>query len=86
MLFTRICLSIIPFTFVINSDHGADDDLKLLNVIESYWKAKMRQSLNLNVQEAIASIVSKSAILPQANKTDEQNILIMHKKSVEEKK
>lgn len=28
--------------------HGADDDLKLLNVIESFCKTKLRQSVNIN--------------------------------------
>jgi hypothetical protein len=31
--------------------HGADDDLRLLNVIESFTKAKVRQSININAQE-----------------------------------
>ena len=29
-------------------DHGADDDLKMLNVIESLCKTRMRQSVNVN--------------------------------------
>ena len=45
--------------------HGADDDLKLLNVIEAFCKAKPRQSINVHVQDVISSAVNKSSILPQ---------------------
>ncbi len=31
-------------------DHGADDDLKLLNVIESLSKTRIRQSVNVHAQ------------------------------------
>ncbi len=50
-------------------DHGADDDLKLLNLIESFCKTKVRQSINVNVQEAVASVVNK----PQPQRINESN-------------
>lgn len=48
-----------------SKDHGADDDLKLLNVIEAFCKTKPRQSINVNVQDVISSAINKSSILPQ---------------------
>jgi hypothetical protein len=86
--FQNFLFHLIVFEFYCRfiQDHGADDDLKLLNVIESYWKAKMRQSLNLNVQEAIANIVNKSVVLPQPQKTEEQSISILHKKRENDEK
>ena len=43
------------------TDHGSDDDLKLLNLIESYWKPKLRQSVNLNQQEIPTLTTNKSS-------------------------
>lgn len=41
--------------------HGADDDLKLLNVIETFCKTKVRQSVNINLQEnGVTSPLNKS--------------------------
>ncbi len=75
------------FYFILSyQDHGADDDLKLLNVIESYWKAKMRQSFNLNVQEAISSTANKSVVLPQLPKTDDQSLSTLNKKRENDEK
>ena len=54
-------------------DHGADDDLRLLNVIESYWKTKMRQSVNIQVQETING-VAKTTTLPQPQKIEQDHL------------
>lgn len=40
--------------------HGADDDLKLLTVIEAFCKSRVRTSVNINVQEAATSPLNKS--------------------------
>lgn len=59
------------FYIVVNClflDHGADDDLKLLNVIESFCKAKQQPRQSINVQDMIVSAISKSSILPTASK------------------
>ncbi len=53
------------------SDHGADDDLKLLNVIEVFCKTKPRQSINVNVQDVISSAVNKSSSLQSGQKQAE---------------
>ena len=50
--------------------HGAEDDLKLLNVIESFCKLKPRQSVNINIQEAVTSLVNKTNILPAAQRAN----------------
>lgn len=50
--------------------HGADDDLRLLSVIESFCKLKPRQSVNVNVQEAVPSVISKANILPQPQRVN----------------
>lgn len=51
--------------------HGADDDLKLLNVIETFCKTKTRQSVNINVQETTP--LNKSLPLSQRNSDLENN-------------
>jgi len=61
------------FNFVLLKDHGADDDLKLLNVIETFCKAKVRQSVNINVQEVAAGTLNKSQSMSQRNSDLENN-------------
>ncbi len=55
----------LAYDFFYLKDHGADDDLKLLNVIETFCKVKPRQSVNVHVTDVISSAVNKSSILHQ---------------------
>ncbi len=71
--------------FIYILDHGADDDLKLLNVIESYWKTKMRQSINIHVQEAVNGL-AKTTVLPQPQKIEQDHIANLKSIKVNEEK
>lgn len=48
-------------------DHGADDDLKLLNVIESFCKSKVRQSVS--VQDSSLNTSSNSSKISAIQRT-----------------
>ena len=65
--------------------HGADDDLRLLNVIESYWKTKMRQSVNIQVQETVNGS-AKTIILPQPQKIEQDHIANLKSIKINEEK
>ena len=65
-------------------DYGADDDMKLLTLLESYWRSKVRQSVNIQSQEASASHANKTHILPAPQKSEHDHVSKTNK-SVEEK-
>jgi hypothetical protein len=69
-LFIRNKLDFYSISF---EDHGADDDLKLLNVIEVFCKTKPRQSINVHVQDVISSAVNKSSSLQPGQKPTESS-------------
>lgn len=49
-------ISNLQISSELNLDHGADDDLKLLNVIESFCKTKIRQSVS--VQDSVSTTLT----------------------------
>lgn len=75
-------------------DHGADDDLKMLNVIESFFKSRIRQSIRVTSQEAAtktskASLDSSTGPLlspPATNNVSEKNLSKVVTKLSEDKR
>lgn len=48
-------------------DHGADDDLKLLNVIDSLSKIKIRQGSNISSKNSTSNVNEKSNQINKSN-------------------
>lgn len=58
--------------------------MKLLTLLESYWRSKVRHSVNIQSQEAVASTVSKAHILPTPQRGEHEHVSKTNK-TVEDK-
>lgn len=74
--FIKICVFL--------SDHGADDDFKLLGIIENYCKNKLLLTINVNAQEQEPSTARTS--VDKASDSNEKNLKKIIQKLTEEKR
>lgn len=86
LLFQNLSKNLIQFIkiCVFLSDHGADDDFKLLGIIENYCKNKLLLTINVNAQEQEPSTARTS--VDKASDSNEKNLKKIIQKLTEEKR